>query len=457
MPCAAPCNRLPCNERCSKMLRCGHRCPSFCGEDCPHEFCQICGTKGDARVDLLEFKPYAEINVDESPIVLLGCGHFFTGETLDGMVGLNDVYTVDKTGEYNGLREAAGQLAVSIPSCPDCKRPIRQFVTRRYNRVINRAVLDETSKRFLLKGRGELDALERALAIVEAKLGKNLPTVRTSPFVNLDLPGRYMESNALLKRAQSMRSKTSAEHHPIKRLRDAMKAAHRDQDSRALPSLERLIDNLKLDPQLEATPPPPSGPPKSNPPGLDSQLTLGAQLICVKVQAVVLRDKFALVRIHPDITSFPGGMPHQVAVQFMADARKLIHLAKEDNLVRIAVQAILAFALVAQLAMWSQRPSSDTEGAPGQTKVQDKAPAKAPALESVRALLKEALNMCSKLADATELRAAVEKTMRLSEGITPGELASIKSAMLKGPAGIATHSGHWYNCVNGHPVSPASL
>ncbi|EKX50132.1 hypothetical protein GUITHDRAFT_57273, partial [Guillardia theta CCMP2712] len=30
--CLAPCDRLPCNERCSKTLSCGHRCPSVCGE-----------------------------------------------------------------------------------------------------------------------------------------------------------------------------------------------------------------------------------------------------------------------------------------------------------------------------------------------------------------------------------------------------------------------------------------
>jgi hypothetical protein len=38
------------------------------------------------------------------------------------------------------------------------------------------------------------------------------------------------------------------------------------------------------------------------------------------------------------------------------------------------------------------------------------------------------------------------------EVVTPEELAAIKQAMVSGPAGIATHSGHWYNCVNGHPV-----
>lgn len=85
MPCTAPCNCLPFNERCTKNLKCGHRCPSFHGEICPEGFCQECGDKVDARVDILEFKSYAEIDVDESPIAALGCGHFFTGETQEDL------------------------------------------------------------------------------------------------------------------------------------------------------------------------------------------------------------------------------------------------------------------------------------------------------------------------------------------------------------------------------------
>ena len=39
------------------------------------------------------------------------------------------------------------------------------------------------------------------------------------------------------------------------------------------------------------------------------------------------------------------------------------------------------------------------------------------------------------------------------EDVSADELAAIRSAMVGGSFGMATHSGHWYNCVNGHPVS----
>ncbi len=85
MPCSAPCNRLPCNKRCTSTLPCGHQCPGLCGEDCLPEYCQACGKHLDAQVDMVELKDFREIDLDQSPIVALACGHFFTAETLDGM------------------------------------------------------------------------------------------------------------------------------------------------------------------------------------------------------------------------------------------------------------------------------------------------------------------------------------------------------------------------------------
>lgn len=163
MPCAAPCDRLPCNQRCIEDLSCGHRCPSLCGERCPEGYCQICSDKTDARVDLLEMKSFSEIDLNESPIVVLSCGHFFTAKTLDGMVGMTDVYEQDGYGNFTQLKDISCELALAIPRCPDCNTPIRQFVTKRYNRSINRAVNDEMSKRFIVSGENGLRELEAAI------------------------------------------------------------------------------------------------------------------------------------------------------------------------------------------------------------------------------------------------------------------------------------------------------
>jgi hypothetical protein len=161
MPCAAPCNRMLCNQRCSKTLTYGHQCPGVCGEICAEGYCYQYSDKLKARVDFLEMKSYREIDVDETPIVVLGCSHFFTAESLDGMLGMSEVYEIDGYRGFIGLKDVSGTLAQLVPCCPDCKCPVRQFATQRYNRVINRAVIDEMSKRFLTTGRDELRELEQ--------------------------------------------------------------------------------------------------------------------------------------------------------------------------------------------------------------------------------------------------------------------------------------------------------
>ncbi|KAI6707951.1 hypothetical protein JHW43_009519 [Diplocarpon mali] len=39
------------------------------------------------------------------------------------------------------------------------------------------------------------------------------------------------------------------------------------------------------------------------------------------------------------------------------------------------------------------------------------------------------------------------------EEVTAAERTAIKSAMVSGRGGTATHSGHWCNCENGHPFA----
>jgi hypothetical protein len=48
-------------------------------------------------------KTYEEIDLDKTPIVILGCGHFFIAETLDGHIRMTEVYAGDGCGGFTGL------------------------------------------------------------------------------------------------------------------------------------------------------------------------------------------------------------------------------------------------------------------------------------------------------------------------------------------------------------------
>lgn len=337
MPCAAPCDRIPCSERCTKTLACGHQCPSFCGEDCPEGYCQDCGQRLDQPVDMLEFKDYSEINVNETPIIVLGCGHFFTGETLDGIVSIGDVYTIDKTGEIVGLRDLS-QLAVSsrVPFCPNCKVPIRQFATKRYNRVINRVVMDETTKRFIAKGKEDLEKLEHRLIAIEEQLSSTRATDHAKS--NLEwrssANGRYTEIKRLENDARTLQKNMEIQHQPSRKLSDAIFARQQRRDVGPEEGLDTGLANLDLNARTSL-------------PDFDKRITLGAALISIKALEIALRDKFAIAKDTPLAMNSSKSL-HDQALFAVRSCKRLVTEARDAFLVRIEVGAILAFANISE-------------------------------------------------------------------------------------------------------------
>jgi len=71
----------------------------------------------------------------------------------------------------------------------------------------------------------------------------------------------------------------------------------------------------------------------------------------------------------------------------------------------------------------------------------------------------DAENICKQpFKNADTLGTAVQELQKLLrrqwyEKVTDDEIAEIKKAIVSGAGGIATHPGHWYDCVSVHPVS----
>ncbi|KAL4804110.1 hypothetical protein BDV18DRAFT_166268 [Aspergillus unguis] len=436
LPCAAPCDRLPCDERCPKLLECGHQCPSLCGEDCPNNVCQGCGNNMDARVDFLEWQTFSEINLDECPIIMLACGHFFTRESVDGLIGLPEVYTSDQEGRFNGLRDISYSLASTIPSCPDCKQPIRQFATKRYNRVINRAVMDETYRRFLVKGRTELEGLEARLHAADEMI--NLGRKHSIP---ASVPSwrnpQYADCERVSKDALTLSKTMEAENQPIKRLKDAIVASQRD------PCDEIASISARIEAMSTTIREP------------DNQITLGAWLIHIRAQEVILSHTFKVITSSRNLATLIAKPPPNLTGAMNA-CLELITQANKAGLSRIVITATIVFAKLAQQEAWYRRtypgePTGDLHQSNGLQQFKDRT-------ETIRGLLAAAAELCDGLGNCPDLHEQLHGLIRLHERpqyetITPDELQSIKTAMVSGRAGIATHSGHWYNCANGHPFA----
>ncbi|OCH91424.1 P-loop containing nucleoside triphosphate hydrolase protein [Obba rivulosa] len=146
VPCGSICARLPCDKRCEKVLRCGHRCPSVCGDDCDIQICPTCADQ-DVRnvvIDVIMQRTLSDLDMsqdtlDEVIITLPTCRHVFTVETLDGVCDMGAYYVWDdKTQVWTGL-QAPPDGFQKPPSCPTCRAAI---TSPRYGRIFKRADLD---------------------------------------------------------------------------------------------------------------------------------------------------------------------------------------------------------------------------------------------------------------------------------------------------------------------------
>ncbi|KAF1984925.1 NFX1-type zinc finger-containing protein 1 [Aulographum hederae CBS 113979] len=455
MPCSAPCNRLPCNERCTKLLPCDHQCPGLCGEDCLPEHCKECGMKMDAQVDMIEFKEYGETDLDETPVVALACGHFFTAQTLDGMIGLKEVYKTDPaTDNFLGMEDITSAMAPAIPKCPHCQIPIRQYATQRYNRLINRAVIDEMSKRFIVTGQADLQQIERDLITMEMDLENSLSDVTITrgnlvrplaerhfllvEHIGNQLRTRYKASEKLRSAVTALQRRAAERHQPAHKLHEATLHATQLQAP-----LENALAALKLhDPTTTATS------------ERDHRITLGAKMLEIKIDSTMLSDKFrvlsaARAKCGDSAASirFPGGAPQSSTNKFLQSCESFIDICAAKALPKLAVEASLHHARIARLF-----------GTSGLSEQEDRDAAAGFHGKAV-VLLEAAEKLCEQgFRDAEALLEAVVESRKLMrrewyEEVTAEELEAVKRAMVTGPGGVAVHSGHWYNCVNGHPFA----
>ena len=449
MPCAAPCNRLPCDKRCTNDLPCGHQCPGLCGEICPENHCQECSGLGEARVDLFKMKTFSEIDLNETPIVVLGCGHFFTAETLDGHMGMTEVYTQDAQGVYTGLQDVSAVLAGPVPRCPDCQCPVRQYCTNRFNRVINRAVIDEMSRRFLISGKDDFQRLEGKVLELEQNLEftrnelvhsirqpSDHSTIRATLAKTLEvtknLNDRFNLARQLEKDIKACVSKVADKNQPVQKLHEATLTAARRKP------IDGLMTALSVTNPISAVP-------------RDRRVTLGGRATQLQAQCIILSDSLStalVLKSEPAGASFkvPGGPPEKPAKLFFKTCRTFIDECDIENLPKLGVEARLYYARTARSYEFYCR-SMKTNVNQASTYVKD-----------AKAMLEDAEELCKRpFGNAEGLRRAVRESVKLLgkewyEDVTAEELDAVKAAMVSGPQGINTHSGHWYNCANGHPV-----
>ncbi|CAK7266776.1 hypothetical protein SEPCBS57363_002262 [Sporothrix epigloea] len=116
--------------------------PTVCGEQCPDvRFCQQCGDEAvlDQTVDLFVMSTYREIDLNEDPCIFPRCGHVLTMTSMDGLMGVTKGSVPGASTSPFDMEEAK--------ACPSCRGSLRNIA--RYGRIVRRALLDESTKRFI--------------------------------------------------------------------------------------------------------------------------------------------------------------------------------------------------------------------------------------------------------------------------------------------------------------------
>jgi len=109
--CCMPCDRIPCDEPCTKLLSCGHICSSLCGERCA-TVCSQC-VSGSPSKKIQMFLP---------------CGHSFDLDLLDDHVGISILYDLSNTGRILKARATSARDRAKVKTyCPTCGTSFTQL------------------------------------------------------------------------------------------------------------------------------------------------------------------------------------------------------------------------------------------------------------------------------------------------------------------------------------------
>ena len=260
LPCGSPCFHVPCSNRCQKTLQCGHQCPSLCGEVCPPKsVCRECMKQTKSKEEIEKRFPHATSVVDfitfsnlfdhdpnDSPLLILKCGHIFTTESLDGAVKLKTVYHMpaNLSTDEKALVKAKPLLGmdpheiVASFRCPTCRCLISGI--NRYRRIQNYVQLIRCSQKWMIQGE-----------IMYREVTKKMEELRKKREMNEKWLNMKEAADVVIahKRYVVKRRKELRDAHPTRRIRE-MEESYLKRNGNDETDVNNLSLNLKPECQL---------------------------------------------------------------------------------------------------------------------------------------------------------------------------------------------------------------
>ncbi|KAK1638074.1 hypothetical protein BDP81DRAFT_345795 [Colletotrichum phormii] len=450
MPCAAPCDWIPCTKRCAEVLKCGHQCPSVCGERCPdEEYCQTCAADDikDRVADLILMDDYGSVDLDEEPCIFPDCGHFFTYTTMDGQMGLQDLYEVSPEGVPTTIKSGSHPFsATNIKVCPDCRGSLRNI--SRYGRIVRRGLLDESTRKFINWAHGIKQKLTDAFFAAQDNLQKMEKSKFSFPTTQSGFPIAQSSFNLRGSRQQQMthlfKLTGDTRYMALKMLRNQITnflgaVRKEEQPYQRVAHLVWHVNKRRQTSDYSFD---------------ESAIQMGglldAMTLSLRCDLLLVSDYISLCR---NTTEDNGAKSANIdAAPYIKDCERLIEIAHMRNYSRLEVEGHIFLAMFCYFA-----PPDDTKPTTGtqDTPKAEGSSAKEKMIKLGEDHLQQAEDTIKEYPSTATLASEVETARRmLHDGIlysdvSTDEMRAVYAAMSKEFSG----TGHWYTCRNGHPFT----
>lgn len=395
---------------------------------------------------------YKDVALDEDPCVFPDCGHFLTKSSMDGQMSMGEHYELDEDGSPVAIKAPSQPFSMgdsTIKSCPQCRGSLRSI--SRYGRIVRRAMLDESTKKFVSwSGDQHLQLAERLLQ--EEQRLENIATdlgagIGRAGHLNMTghIPGqlrnikdwvgheRYKPSIQVYNAIMRHKGRVKAEEQPFQKVANFVKHVSRN----------KATGHFNFDTSV-----------------IQLRGYLLATELLIKCNLAILADFLKLRKKAPSIHT-------EIAVDFGANisqCRELVHLSVETSRPQLEAAGHIYHAQFCGL--WLALGSFPLANSPLDSAVLDapqevQEPTELDRREILKAEGEEHIKIARELIAAGNwpskqiMEAEIEAVENLLQGgvfykpLTTNELRAVYTAMASEFRG----TGHWYLCERGHPFT----
>ncbi|TFA97633.1 NFX1-type zinc finger-containing protein 1 [Trichoderma ghanense] len=399
-------------------------------------------------VDFLEMKEYHEIDLDEEPCIFPDCGHFLTTSSMDGQMGMGTYYDMDEEGHPTRLSKTSEPFSLDksgIPVCATCRGSLRNIA--RYGRIVRRAILDESTKKFLAWSHEQYLSLADRLIKEEEKLAqatagqgaqdnaassalKGGQLIGSAPRLKQlrDLQrivgkGRYDCIIELWRQIGAHAKNVRQEEQPFQKVADLVQFANRQNKASR--------EEFRYDESV-----------------IQVKGSLLADALLLKCEIAILFD------FHRWMTQ--GGLAQaetEVKLDLSVHWSDSVRLIEQSRLLKYAREEVQGHVFAAQLcglclsfdesaSMWSAHKGVKKEQTAGNLK------------EEALSQIQQARALLAQYPSTASFQGEIGNVEMLINGgiyrrVTAEEMRAVYSAMTREFSG----TGHWYTCENNHPFT----